>query len=184
MSLIEKAYEFASRVHRKEDFEKHVKVVYEIAMELAERMSADPEVVALSSLLHDIGRVMYDPATHEVTGAEEATKFLEREGAEKELIAKVRECILLHRSSKRVKTASKEVICLRVADALSHFVKIWYMLYLLKLYDKPLSWLINKLRRDISVLEEHGFMDLSEKCRKILSNIEEIEKLRAFEELF
>ncbi len=75
----------------------HVERVCNIAAMLAEKENADPELVQLGSLLHDIGHAIGEP--HNETGAELAREILEEMNYPPEKIEKVTKIVLRHRQS-------------------------------------------------------------------------------------
>jgi uncharacterized protein len=80
----------------------HVKRVYSIAEKLADEEGADPEVVRLAVLLHDIGRKKEDDGEiddHAEWGAEKAVEILKELECREETVEEVRHCIEAHRYS-------------------------------------------------------------------------------------
>lgn len=75
----------------------HIERVCKIAAMLAEKENADPELVQLGSLLHDIGRIVGEP--HNETGAELAREILEEMNYPPEKIEKIAKIVLRHRQS-------------------------------------------------------------------------------------
>lgn len=99
-----------------DDYNYHILPVVKYAKTLAEKTSADKEVVELAALLHDIA--VNDDEKHEIVGAERAGKILKDSGYSDSIIEKVRECILTHRTSGEPKSREAEII--RNADAMAH----------------------------------------------------------------
>ena len=75
----------------------HVERVCKISVLLAEGEDADPELVQLGALLHDIGRVVGEP--HNELGAELAREILEEANYPYEKIESVARIVLRHRQS-------------------------------------------------------------------------------------
>ncbi len=99
----------------------HVDRVYNLALRLARSERADQDVVKASVLLHDIARAMEDEgkiADHAIEGARMAKKILEGVKFPEQKIAKVIQCIAVHRFKKSVKAESLEAKILQDADRL------------------------------------------------------------------
>lgn len=80
-------------MNRIEDYKYHISVVEELAVKLGKRFRANEEILRISALLHDIGRIKFGPENHEESGAKEAEKILKELKVEKAIIEKVKECI-------------------------------------------------------------------------------------------
>ncbi len=117
--LWEKLEEEARRYYEKDGgshrFD-HVKRVLALAERLALAEGADPEVVRVAALFHDIGRAeerrTKGKVCHAAYGAELVRKILSRLGLPKEFIEKVAEAIASHRfrGNKRPETPEAKVL--------------------------------------------------------------------------
>lgn len=112
-------------------FEDHLLVVADFSKRLAEKISADIDIVELSSYLHDIAAVQDIKAlpTHNTLSAEAAEKILSHEGYNCEKIEAVKRTIISHTSPLKLSEASPEEVCLSNADAMSQITKPVYWLY-------------------------------------------------------
>ena len=102
--------------------------VHGFAKDLAEKFSADVEIVEIAAWLHDIGSVMVGRDNHHITGAEIAKEKLRSFGYSEEKINKVVECILNHRGSresenKRISIEARIIAEADVLDAFSNMSK-------------------------------------------------------------
>lgn len=102
-------------------FEDHFVPMVKHAKQLAGELGADIEIVELAGWLHDIGSIIYGRDNHHITGAKIAERKLTELGYPKEKIEKIKECILSHRGSKKIKSKTIEAQILVEADALSAF---------------------------------------------------------------
>lgn len=112
-------------------FEEHVLIVADFSKRLAEKISADIEIVELSSYLHDIAAVQDIKAlpTHSTLSAEAADKMLSSNGYDCERIEAVKRTIITHTTPLKLSEASPEEVCLSNADAMSQITKPAYWLY-------------------------------------------------------
>lgn len=79
----------------KQSFEYHVVIVVKFALELADKLGADKEIVEIAAWLHDYAAVAgMDFEEHHIHGAAEAEKILLSLDYPREKIEKVKECIL------------------------------------------------------------------------------------------
>ncbi len=99
----------------------HLETVSSTAVEFAEKMKADKEIVFLASWLHDIGTIIYRKEDHHITGPEIAEKELRELGYPEMRIAMVKHCILSHRASQNIKRETLEAQIVADADAMAHF---------------------------------------------------------------
>jgi len=171
-----------------EDYEIHTKIVEKLALKLAEKFNANKEIVHLSALLHDIGRVKFGGKDHEKISAEEAEKILKELNVTDEIIAKVKECILLHRHSDPRIPELLEAKILKIADAWAHFVKpIGIVCYGVKRGFKikeSIEWVIKKLKRDLEFLERvNNFLDIGEVVKECKANYDHFISLASNENL-
>ena len=107
-----------------EPFVHHFKPTVDYASALADKLTADKEVVIISAWLHDIGSIMYGRENHHLTSADVAEKFLRKLKYPKNKIGLVKKCILNHRGSVKNKRISLEEKIIADADGMSHFDNI------------------------------------------------------------
>lgn len=104
----------------------HLMEVERYANLFCDRFSeADRDVVGLGVWFHDIGRLRGKNEGHDVYGAEEARKVLEKEGYPLEKIERVYEVCRSH-GCRDVQPESLEAKILATADAMSHFTHSFY----------------------------------------------------------
>ena len=107
-----------------EPFMFHFAPTVKYALELADELGADREVVEISAWLHDIGSVIHGRENHHFTGADIAEKKLKELNYPAEKIEMVKNCILNHRGSQKNNPTSIEEKIIADADALSNFDNI------------------------------------------------------------
>lgn len=107
----------------------HVKYVVEYAKQLAKKLYADIEIVEISALLHDIGRLNSTKENHHIIGAQYAEEYLQTLGYPIEKIKRVKHCIFAHRGSLSIPRETIEAECVASADAMAHFRNISDMFY-------------------------------------------------------
>jgi len=164
MELIDKVREIVIEACKnssfsREDYETHTGVVERLSFKLAKELKADEEIVHLSALLHDIGRITkLGEKDHEKTSAEETEKILNELNVDKNIISKVKECILAHRHSDPTIPELLEARILKIADAWAHFINpIGMVCFRVKLdhgINEAVKWAKDeKLKRDLDFLE-------------------------------
>ncbi|MFA5729865.1 MAG: HD domain-containing protein [Candidatus Paceibacterota bacterium] len=128
MNIIEEVRNFVEKESLKpsskygeEPFVFHFVPTVKYALELAEELGADKEVVEISAWLHDIGSVIYGREDHHLTGAKIAEEKLKELNYPLEKIEMVKNCILNHRGSQKNNPLSIEEKIIADADALSNF---------------------------------------------------------------
>jgi len=112
-------------------FDQHLAVVAECATRLAERLSADMEVVELAAYLHDISAVL-DPTTlpnHPRQSADLATQILLEHGYPEGRARQVARSIASHSDPLTIGSASPEEVCLSNADAVARILRPAYWMY-------------------------------------------------------
>jgi len=112
-------------------FDQHLVVVAECATRLAERLSADEEVVELAAYLHDISAVL-DPATlpdHPRQSAVFASRVLLGRGYTEGVAREVAHAIASHSDPLAIGSASPEEVCLSNADAVARILRPAYWMY-------------------------------------------------------
>lgn len=110
-------------------YDTHVQYVVEYAKQLAEKLNADLEIVEISALLHDIGRLNGIEESHHITGAKYAQEYLSSLDYPQEKIDRVKHCILAHRGSFSIPRETVEAECVASADAMAHFRNVSDMFY-------------------------------------------------------
>jgi uncharacterized protein len=131
-----------------DDYNYHVLLVTKYAKLLAEKTNADKETVELAALLHDIA-VKDNDEKHETVGAERAATILKELDYSDEIIDKVKECILTHRTKGEPKTKEAEII--RNADAMAHIASLPFLVKIgldrEKDFDKAIEWVRKKIEK-------------------------------------
>ena len=157
-------------------WEHHIELVYKIAIDICDLYKADYNVVALSSLLHDIASVTNKEYTeeHHVIGAEIAEELLSKYDLTSDFIERVKKCILNHRGSKLVDKTTPEEVCIADADAMAHFYSVPSLLRMVYVekglsIDEGSEFVYNKLERSYNKLSENG--------KKIINQYYEAAKL-------
>jgi len=102
----------------------HFIPVRDYAVKLAEKLSADREVVELAAWLHDVGSIIYGRENHHITSAEIAENKLKEFNYPQEKLEQVKHCILNHRGSQANNRETTEAKIIADADAMSHFENI------------------------------------------------------------
>jgi putative nucleotidyltransferase with HDIG domain len=162
------------QVERLDDYNYHISVVENLAVDLGKRFGSDEEILRIAALLHDIGRIKFGPERHEETGAIEAEKILKELKLEEKTIGKIVECIKEHRHEKPTIPVSLEAKILKIADAYSHFKKPLEIAYMaVKVgfgLEESLLWMKNKLEKDLKFLKEMSneldIKDVIKECEK------------------
>jgi HD superfamily phosphodiesterase len=125
-------------------FELHQKEIIISANDLLrEYPNADKNIVLLSCWLHDLGHfkaktldeIDVVKPNHHLVGAKMAEKFLLKYKLPKDQVDKVINCIICHRGSHPYIPTNIEEKIVAVADTLSHFQSIFYLLFF-KIYPK------------------------------------------------
>lgn len=91
----------------------------EYTEKLVDELGGDKEIVLLAAWLHDIGSMIHGRENHHITSAKIATEKLKEFDYPQEKIKKVKDCILSHRGSQKIKSKTIEAQILIEADALS-----------------------------------------------------------------
>jgi len=179
--MIEKIREIVKAECNKEDWydwEYHIVIVVKHSLTLAEKLNANKEVVELAALLHDVGRIKFGGANHEITGSVEAEKILKEFNYPQNVIDKVKHCIETHRADKNVNRNTLEAEIIANADAMAHLDAFPLLIRTgLKLNDgdleKALSWVYRKIERDwkdMTIPEVREQMKDKYKAIKLLLN--------------
>jgi uncharacterized protein len=154
--LIEKIKEFVEIETKKpaafydnEIYKFHLTPMRNYAVQLAERLNADVEIVEIAAWLHDIGSIIKGRENHHITGAEIAEIKLRESNYPLERIERVKSCILNHRGSVNNTRVSLEEQIISDSDALSNFDNITGVFAAVLVYEK-----LNQEEAKISVREK------------------------------
>lgn len=130
-NLIEEVRRFVEEESKKptakygyEPYEFHLIPVRNYSVELAQKLSADVEIVEIAAWLHDIGSIINGRKNHHLTGAEIAEDKLKELGYPLEKIERVKSCILNHRGSVNNYRTTLEEQIISDADTISNFDNI------------------------------------------------------------
>ena len=153
----------------------HIKYVVDNAVKLAKEYGADVEIVELGALLHDISMPSEygDREEHHIYGAEIAEELLTKLDYPKDRIEKVKNCVLNHRSSRKLQRNTIEEQCVADADVIAHFDCIPSLFSLV--YNKMnlsisdgAKYVKRKLERDYNKLSPRTKEKLKERYDKIM----------------
>lgn len=131
----------------------HALAVVKFALQLADKLGADKEIVEIAAWLHDYAAIIgMDFEQHHIYGATEAEKILKSFNYPQEKIEKVKKCILEHRGSIKTERKNLESICLSSADAMAHIDQIpslFFLVYKIKemSVEEGILWVSNKTER-------------------------------------
>ncbi len=104
-----------------EDWQYHIKPVSDYSLLLADKLSADKEIVEIAALLHDIARLKGIRDNHAIAGAEQAAEILSGLGLEAEKIEKIKHAIESHSSRGPIRPQTLEAQIISSADGMAHF---------------------------------------------------------------
>lgn len=131
MNIVQKIKNFVEAETKKptskygyEPFKYHFVPMVRYALDLAEELGGDKEVIALAGWLHDIGSIIEGRENHHITSARIAEKKLREKNYPEDRIKQVKKCILNHRGSIDNKRLSLEEQIIAEADAMSNFDNI------------------------------------------------------------
>ena len=125
-------------------FDLHLPEVVKSAEDLlVQYQEADRDVVLISACLHDLGhfraktleQVDEVKPDHHLAGAEMAKKLLQKYDLSDEKIQKIVRCVQRHRATASYMPETIEEKIVAVADTLSHFQSIFYLIYF-KIYPE------------------------------------------------
>jgi uncharacterized protein len=153
MSIVAKVREIVKNDSGEWDWKYHITPVVRYSLELAEKLDADIEPVEIGALLHDIGRIRFNPKDHEITGISEAEKILKALNYPDEKIEEIKHIVESHRGSGTVKPKTLAAKIVANADAMAHFAVIPAMMQIaLKVKEGDLveafDWIDKKVERD------------------------------------
>ena len=141
----------------------HIELVYKIAIEICHEYRANPDIVALAALLHDVASITDISYTeeHHIIGAQIAEELLTPYLIAKEDIELIKKCILNHRGSILTQKTTPEEICIADADAMAHFYSVpslFRMVYVEQnmSIDDGVDFVYNKLQRSYNKLSDKG----------------------------
>lgn len=107
-----------------EPFLGHFVPMTKLAVQLADELGGDKEVVEIAAWLHDIGSIVYGRKNHHLTGAKIAEEKLRQLNYSAAKIELVKNCILHHRGSEQNSPTTIEEQIIIEADAMSNFANI------------------------------------------------------------
>lgn len=158
-----------------DDWNNHIKLVYENGHKLALERNADVEIVDLATILHDVARVMsFGPIEkHNEYGAKVAEKILKKYNLPEEKIEHVKKCIYNHGANPK-STVEEEIVA--DADVLAHFDNLSMLYYISMIkrkldFEEAKDFVKNKLEFDFNKLSTYGkehFKDRYDKIMQIL----------------
>ena len=125
--IFEKVQKFVERACMRNDkgyakeWLAHLSLVSTKAVQLAEKLNANKEIVFLAAWFHDIGTITYGKRDHHITGAEIAEKKLKKLNYPQNKIEQIKHCIFSHRASQNIKRETIEAQILADADSMAHF---------------------------------------------------------------
>lgn len=97
----------------------HVRRVYELALRIAHEEGADPLIVGLAALLHDIGRLVHRKGVHHaLLSVEESRNILQAYALTQEQVEAILHAIEAHSFSQGIEPHTLEARVLRDADRL------------------------------------------------------------------
>lgn len=143
MTIIQKVKKFVESECRKPTskygygpFRYHLPAVVKYAQKLADELGGDREIIIIAAWLHDIGSIIKGRKDHHLTGAQIAEKKLKEFDFPRERIEKVKECIISHRGSQKIKPKTLEAQILVEADTISAFNDLSGLFECAYLYEK------------------------------------------------
>jgi len=107
-----------------EPFQNHFVPTVKYARYLANEIGGDLEIVTIAAWIHDIGSIMMGRHDHHITGAKIAEKKLREFGYPEKRVQLVKNCVLHHRGSQKIKAETLEEQIVAEADAMSNFDNI------------------------------------------------------------
>ena len=142
-------------------YEGHFIPMHKRAVESAEKLGADLEIVGVTAWLHDIGSIIVGRDDHHITGAEIAEKKLKELGYPKEKIEQVKHCILNHRGSVGMNGETVESQIIIEADTLSGFDNLGGLFEAALVYEglhqkDAVKSVLKKLKRKYNQLSEES----------------------------
>ncbi len=162
-SLVEAACKDKENAYGFGIWDHHVVPMLSVAHDLAVRVGADREIVAISVLLHDYAGIVDQKQrdSHHIHGAVEAERILRAEGYPEKKIEVVKACIRSHRGSVPSAKDTKEQECVADADAIVHMRTLPALFFVAyrKLdldIDAGKEWVTKKIERDWQKLSDVG----------------------------
>lgn len=181
--IVEKACAESNNVFGYGIWTHHITQVVGIGKELAKKFNADPEIVELSSLLHDYSGIKdyslhKDHHIHSVTEAERILKDLDYPS---EKIEAVKHSIANHRGSIPGERGTPEAECLANADAIAHIENISSLYYLVykkfnMQIDEGKEWIRKKLERTWKKVSPELIYLVEEKYKSAMAILDSNEK--------
>lgn len=137
-------------------FNNHILIVDAFAREMAQKYDANLKVVALGSLLHDMG-MAYSRinAEHDLTSVRVTREWLAEYNLSENEKEAVVDAVLCHGCNEHIPSALESKI-VATADGLSHLLTSWYLLKS-HFTDKPLdeipAWVLRKSKKDYEKIQ-------------------------------
>ena len=133
----------------------HIKPMIEIGKQLAKEYNADPEIVIIACLLHDLSQIKdkEKKEKHHIHSSIEAEQILKEYKYPQDKIDIIKKCVFNHRSSVNNKKNSPEEISVADADAIAHINEIGSLFYaaykeLNMNIDDGVKWIKEKIEKD------------------------------------
>lgn len=152
-------------------WEQHIKYVIDNALCLAQKYNADPEIVELGAILHDIALVakVGTKKDHHINGANLAKELLLKYGYPENKIDLVIGCVINHKSSKNA--TNIEELCVADADILAHFDNIDMVLDVAEKQGIDSQNIVEWCECDYNDLSENTKSDFRPKYKKFIIEI-------------
>lgn len=157
----------------------HIIPVVNISIEMAKKLHADVQVVAISAYLHDITKILGDKKNHHISGAKYAREFLGKYKIKNEKIELIEECIKNHRGSIEYERKTLEEKIVATADAVAHLqhpLTLFYAWYGRRQcsIDDGAEGIKNKLQRSWNKIEfEYIKEEMKERYEALIKLLEE-----------
>jgi len=136
-------------------WENHIEPMVSIADDLSSLHKADPEIVRIATLLHDLAGIEDHAKAkdHHIHGADRARFLLSKAGYPDDKTELIAQCILHHRGSVAMVKATPEEKALADADAVAHMSdlpSLFYVAYVKQNlgFEEGRQWVLQKIKRD------------------------------------
>jgi uncharacterized protein len=158
-----------------DDWNNHIRLVYENGHKLALERNADVEIVDIATILHDVARVegIGPIEEHNKYGSEVAEKILKKFNYPEEKTEFVKKCIYNHIDNPK-ESVEEEIIA--DADVLAHFDNL-SMLYYISLKKRKMDledakkFVKDKLEFDFNKLSQYGKNKYKDRYKKIIKTL-------------
>lgn len=137
-------------------FDNHVGIVAKYGKEITSTIGADPEIVVLSALFHDVARtwgIAEEPDLMKES-LKKVEEIMKKHGYDAKQIKHVKDTIVPH-SCREILPKTKEGKALATADALAHLMTDFYLIlffngWLKKDFEGYRKWGLEKIERDFN----------------------------------